>query len=301
VPCSDTEPAAPTLDIHILLMRQWAGRTLSSGQTIVLLTYVKPNTNEIQDDIQLQIEHGRLIVLQHENTDAIYKIDSSSVDGVISYAADQSLHNSDLLAGLIAVLKPGGFLVLYEPLQGRTFNSSEELSRRLILSGFINTKIAASGEFIEVCSEKPDWEAGASQNLRLSSKKSSSANLDQNDVKNIWTASHVDEHDIIDEDSLLSDSDRTAKLATRNDDCDVGKKGRKACKNCTCGRAQQADNAPRPRLTLEMLENPGVNSSCGSCGLGDAFRCAGCPYRGLPPFKVGEKITLPASFLEDDI
>jgi len=28
------------------------------------------------------------------------------------------------------------------------------------------------------------------------------------------------------------------------------------------------------------------------CGLGDAFRCAGCPYRGLPAFEMGKKIEL---------
>jgi hypothetical protein len=44
------------------------------------------------------------------------------------------------------------------------------------------------------------------------------------------------------------------------DDCDVGKSGKRACKNCTCGRAEMEEQAVK--LTPEMLENP--QSACGS-------------------------------------
>lgn len=99
----------------------------------------------------------------------------------------------------------------------------------------------------------------------------------------------------VDEDALLTPGD-----AVRPERADCGTAARRrACANCTCGLAEsgaasdsgaaQPDSAPAQ-----------AKSACGSCYLGDAFRCAGCPYRGLPPFREGETVTLPADYLSDD-
>ena len=84
-------------------------------------------------------------------------------------------------------------------------------------------------------------------------------------------------------------------------------KRRRACKDCTCGLAQRleaedqakrsnADQAFARLKTDELAEVDftvqGKVGSCGNCALGDAFRCDGCPYIGLPAFKPGEEVKL---------
>jgi len=78
---------------------------------------------------------------------------------------------------------------------------------------------------------------------------------------------------------------------------------KKACKGCTCGLAEieAAENADKPIVMLDgQIDGSAIvveksererlleaakkaskaTSSCGSCFLGDAFRCASCPYLG---------------------
>ncbi|KAK9899698.1 DUF689-domain-containing protein [Cystobasidium minutum MCA 4210] len=133
----------------------------------------------------------------------------------------------------------------------------------------------------------------------------------------------------IDESSLLTADDLKRATAVQRPDCDV-KKTRKACKNCTCGlreiQLQEKDDLPSAITNATPLVNGraksgvdrqlpngdrqsdvrvvttgAVTSSCGSCYLGDAFRCSSCPYLGLPAFEPGQKVEIPAGMMDDDI
>lgn len=263
-------------------MRQWGGHSLASGQSVVLVVDNKAKREAVAEELKTQLS-GKVSVFEQGSD---FK-DVSNVDAVISYGAN--IDNT--LRQALQALKPGGFVALYVPI-----SVQEDIIEKLVFSGFVGTKSSKfDDEFVEYSSSKPDWEVGASQKLNLKRPVASQ------DAKNVWSNNKA-EDDIIDEDSLLDESDRSAKPSTKADDCEVGKT-KKACKNCTCGRADEPTEAQPvvPKLTKEMIENPGVGSSCGSCGLGDAFRCGGCPYRGLPAFKVGEKISIPDNFMEDDI
>ncbi len=67
--------------------------------------------------------------------------------------------------------------------------------------------------------------------------------------------------------------------------------GAKPCANCSCGLKEKYD-ALNGDKKIENLENGNTESSCGKCYMGDAFRCASCPYKGLPAFEKGDKVKL---------
>ncbi|EKD16584.1 uncharacterized protein L3040_001326 [Drepanopeziza brunnea f. sp. 'multigermtubi'] len=117
-----------------------------------------------------------------------------------------------------------------------------------------------------------------------------------------------DDDELIDENDLLADIDMSAVHVPKECAPRAGKR-RRACKDCTCGLAQKIAaedaakraNADAQLQTLKLgaedlaevdFTVQGKVGSCGNCSLGDAFRCDGCPYIGMPAFKPGEEVRL---------
>lgn len=118
-----------------------------------------------------------------------------------------------------------------------------------------------------------------------------------------------EDDDLIDEDDLITADDMARPIVQPPECRPKAGKRRRACKDCTCGmkeRIEAEDAAKRTAadkaLTALKLDSDdlaevdftvqGKVGSCGNCALGDAFRCDGCPYIGLPAFKPGEEVRL---------
>ncbi|CAO2610432.1 Ciapin1 [Lemmus lemmus] len=152
---------------------------------------------------------------------------------------------------------------------------------------------------VHITGKKPNFEVGSSSQLKLlTNKKTSSVKpvVDPAAAK-LWTLSAndmEDDMDLIDSDELLDPEDlkKPDPASLKAPSCGEGKK-RKACKNCTCGLAEELER----EKSKEQSTQP--KSACGNCYLGDAFRCANCPYLGMPAFKPGEQVLLNNSNLQD--
>ena len=92
-----------------------------------------------------------------------------------------------------------------------------------------------------------------------------------------------DDIDLVDEDALLDHEEEAVVIPETKvvADCGTAASSRKPCKNCTCGRAEEVKDGVKKEVPKVY---DAKTSSCGSCHLGDAFRCGGCPYLGMPAF-----------------
>jgi len=201
-------------------------------------------------------------------------------------------------------------------------NIVPKLSADLTASGY---ELLSSPDSLLILAQRPPAPSPAAVSLRSRrplnpAKKSSKAA--------VWTlSSSTPSPGTIDASTLLTPEDRVRPIPTCElPAADGGVVRRKrACKGCTCGLAEleaeetskspvivldaHADNEggtirEMSASDLEKLkvaaQNAGkATSSCGSCFLGDAFRCAGCPYLGLPAFEPGQKVVIDVGM--DDI
>ncbi|XP_039031364.1 anamorsin homolog [Hibiscus syriacus] len=228
-----------------------------------------------------------LIIIQSSSL-AHLPLESSYVDLAILISRSIEVPVDELYSEVVRVLTPGGKLVVCRSFQSETKEVEMVLSaveRKLLLAGFLDAEHFQLARAVGIKAKKPSWKIGSSFAIKKT-------------VKNPLKIQMDDDSDLIDEDSLLTEEDLKKPQLPTVGDCEVGST-RKACKNCTCGRAEQEEKVQKLDLTVDQLNNP--QSACGNCGLGDAFRCSTCPYKGLPTFNLGEKVSLSGNFLAADI
>jgi len=321
-------------------MQVTSNDNVKAGHSVLYLTPV-PNTPPEVAHLEAAVgSSGNIKVLT--NVDGSLSDNSSAYDVIISTAASASGHSGSFLSAALKSLKPGGTLLLREPLllgleTVPSLRSESQLRSALTLAGFLDTQLTNTQEqsnsavaqvdgkaiqvqvaTFEITSRKPQWEVGAKATLSFGLKTAPAIKRQKQETKPstaVWTLSSDDtvdesvavvsstkscsvwkisgddeDEELEDENALLGAEDLLRPgLSAKRDDCEIGKGGKKkACKNCTCGRAEGQmeveDKKEAPKETPK--------SSCGSCYLGDAFRCSSCPYKGLPPFNPGDKVKI---------
>mmetsp|Transcript_11266 Transcript_11266/g.22682 ORF Transcript_11266/g.22682 Transcript_11266/m.22682 type:complete len:219 (-) Transcript_11266:4827-5483(-) len=175
----------------------------------------------------------------------------------------------------------------------------EAVRRAMVLAGLV--RVAVHLEPRVASGARPTYHTGASVPLMVAGEDPSpnAGFLVVDDGRDSSAVDLVPENEILTDQAIQEEGlkERTECAPYR------GEGGRKPCANCSCGRreaydAEKAGLAPPALDTLPPVNN---TSNCGNCALGDAFRCAGCPYLGLPPFKPGEKVALPSSIISSDL
>ncbi|KAJ5314505.1 uncharacterized protein N7443_001389, partial [Penicillium atrosanguineum] len=210
-----------------------------------------------------------------------------------------ALLTRDVYTALVPSMKPGAKLET----QDKALDMSEAMEA--VLAGLVQT---ASGF------EKPNYEqASVAIPLKFGKKNKTAPPaipaMGFSDDFNMNNHDRDDNDEFINEDSLLDEDDFSRPIMPPPECQPKTGRRRRACKDCTCGLADRLEAEDKERRanadkslnvmklgTDDLAEVDftveGKTGSCGSCALGDAFRCDGCPYMGLPAFKPGQEVQI---------
>ncbi|KAG2118975.1 cytokine-induced anti-apoptosis inhibitor 1, Fe-S biogenesis-domain-containing protein [Suillus discolor] len=172
------------------------------------------------------------------------------------------------------------------------------LPHELTLAGFMIIESVRDGPDARIVAQKPLPIATPLPSALPIRRKTDPAK--QSSKKALWALSSPSTP-TIDAEALLTAADRERPVPTCDPVIVGAPRRKKACKNCSCGLAElEAEEAKSGKVVLLDSDNaveveagdmaksliaaakaaPKATSSCGSCFLGDAFRCASCPYLG---------------------
>ena len=191
------------------------------------------------------------------------------------------------LPELLRVLRPGAAVrVVLGLVEGGA--SEDDVKLDLLVGGLVNAEQVSVGTSraasvaattLTLGASKAQFVVGASEKLSL--RKRGSAQIESGRAATAVKlgAAELEQEEFIDEAELLDETMPLPAVQKPKDDCETGKG---ACENCTCGRAEG-------RMPAEGKDGEAApQSACGNCYLGDAYRCANCPSKGLPPYHPDE-------------
>ncbi|EKU21445.1 cytokine-induced anti-apoptosis inhibitor fe-s biogenesis [Nannochloropsis gaditana CCMP526] len=268
-----------------------------SGSTIILYDHsaLETKASDLSKEINSYSHVQSLISFTPNTTELVKK-----VIVFLSTVADAASPGTEAaLKACFEALAPEGELVVKlcssDAGDGEAKGGKEEtcagMKMQLLLAGFVDVEVlpASASSSASLIAHKPQWEVGAAASVSLPvslprpASSSSSSSTGQSAAT--WRLTDVDgeggeeggaEGELIDPDSLLEDAEVMAGLAAKRAEREQGQgceTKKRACKNCSCGRAEQEEGrggVALPVMSEEELE--ASVSSCGNCYKGDAFR-----------------------------
>jgi len=280
------ELVSPNENILIVWTNVSSNPAMLTDKVSAIMARLNENLKEGQPGGNVSLDNSERILMSKRKPGSFNKIFSGHI-GLATFR-----HNADVLAYFLQLLTPNGQLFIAEE------RGQDELSgvrSSLVLAGFQNIhepELIPGGEdgrpVYSWRASKPAFEVGASRLLSFAKKpEPKKASLWTLDDMEDDTVELIDENMLVDEQDLLKPDPASLRVCGT-----TGK--RKACKDCSCGLREELAEG-------KEVKTKSVTSSCGSCYLGDAFRCASCPYLGMPAFKPGEKIQLSDRQLNPDL